>query len=68
MLEFLSDSSIDFILLEMSSGSASQALLCKFQYTGFLCSGEQLINIEKVEKDNFGDYLFIIPKSFKSFQ
>ncbi len=60
MLELLQEGRIDYILLEQLAGSKSQELLQSMAYEGWLIDEKRkiLIDINSVELDFFGNYLF----------
>jgi FkbM family methyltransferase len=61
---------IDYIILEMYAHSQSQELLQKLGYTCFLIDAinKKLIDVGKVSKNHFGDYIFVSEISLNELQ
>jgi FkbM family methyltransferase len=58
----LAEGRIDFLILEMEAGGVAQKLLLEAGYRGFLISnGTASIPVGQVQKDWFGDFLFVRP-------
>jgi FkbM family methyltransferase len=66
----LSNARIDFLIIEMYSASASQALLEGHGYRGFRLDSDRskLVPIGTVETTLFSDYLWVSPKCWQAFQ
>ena len=57
-------------MLEQLAGSESQKLLYSLDYKGWLIDENQrkLVNIDKVEKEYFGNYVFVSPNILDKFK
>ena len=70
MIKILTERKINYILLEQLAGSESQKLLYSLDYKGWLIDENQrkLVNIDKVEKEYFGNYVFVSPNILDKFK
>lgn len=70
MLRLLQQQRIQYLIVEMYSGSAASETLSRFGYQGFLLDegAQRLRPLGQVAPNHFGDYLWVSPQAVHKFQ